>query len=105
MLNDISAQAALVRDGEVSALELVDAVITHLEAAREPNVLVHEEFEAARAAACAPTLGGPLAGVPFLLKDLAHPQAGVPEYMGRGHCALTSLRRRRGRSSATWLRG
>jgi amidase len=45
-------------------------------------VLVHEEFEAARAAASAPDLAGPLAGVPFLLKDLGQPQAGLPEYMG-----------------------
>jgi amidase len=82
MLKDISAQAALVRGGEVSAPELVEVAIARLEGARELNVLVHEEFEAARAAASAPSLSGPLAGVPFLLKDLGHPQAGVPEYMG-----------------------
>jgi amidase len=66
----------------VSALELVDAAIACLEGARELNVLVHEQFEAARAAAAAPGLDGPLAGVPFLLKDLGQPQAGLPEYMG-----------------------
>jgi amidase len=91
MWKDITAQAALVRDGEVSALELVDAAIVRLERARELNVLVHEQFEAARAAASAPGRDGPLAGVPFLLKDLGQPQAGVPEYMGsralRGHVA------------------
>ena len=53
-----------------------------LEARRDLNVLVHEQFEAARAAAADPHLGGPLAGVPFLLKDLGEPQAGMPEYMG-----------------------
>jgi amidase len=82
MFMDIGAQAALVRSGEMSAVELVEATIARLEGARELNVLVHEQFEAARAAASAPGLSGPLAGVPFLLKDLAHPQAGVPEYMG-----------------------
>jgi amidase len=82
MSKDITAQAALVRGGEVSALELVEAAIARLEGARELNVLVHEEFEAARAAASAPSPGGPLAGVPFLLKDLGQPQAGMPEYMG-----------------------
>jgi amidase len=82
MLKDVTEQAALVRGGEVSALELVEAAIARLECARELNVLVHEEFEAARAAAAEPGLGGPLAGVPFLLKDLGQPQAGVPEYMG-----------------------
>ena len=77
MLMDISAQAALVRGGEVSALELVEAAIARLEGARELNVLVHEQFEAARAAAAAPNSSGPLAGVPFLLKDLGQPQAGL----------------------------
>ena len=72
-----------MRDGEVSALELVDAAIARLEGAPELNVLVHADFEAARAAAARRPRGdGPLAGVPFLLKDLGEPQAGVPERMG-----------------------
>jgi amidase len=91
MRKDITEQAALVRGGEVSALELVDAAITRLEGWVELNVLVHEEFEAARAAASAPRPTGPLAGVPFLLKDLGQAQAGRPEYMGsralRNHVA------------------
>ena len=82
MRKDITEQAALVRGGEVSALELVDAAIVALEGARELNVLVHEQFESARAAASGPLGDGPLAGVPFLVKDLAEPQAGVPERMG-----------------------
>lgn len=70
MRKDLTEQAALVRSGAVSALELVDAAIACLEGARELNVLVHEEFDAAREAA-AGSLGeeGLLAGVPFLLKD------------------------------------
>jgi amidase len=82
MRKDITEQAALVRSGEASALELVDAAIVALEGARELNVLVHEQFESARAAASGPLGDGPLAGVPFLVKDLAEPQAGVPERMG-----------------------
>jgi amidase len=82
MWKDVTEQAALVRSGEVSALELVEAAIARLEGARELNVLVHEQFEAARAAAAHPGLDGPLAGVPFLLKDLGEPQAGIPEYRG-----------------------
>jgi amidase len=82
MRKDLTAQAALVRSGAVSALELVEAAIARLEGASELNVLVHQQFDAARHAA-AGTLGdAPLAGVPFLLKDLAEPQAGVPERMG-----------------------
>jgi len=82
MRNDLTEQAALVRSRAVSPLELVDAAIARLEGARELNVLVHEQFEAARAAAIRPLGDGPLAGVPFLLKDLAEPQAGLPERMG-----------------------
>jgi amidase len=79
---DVSGQAELVRRGQVSALELVDAAIDRLQSAPELNVLVHEQFDAARAAASRPLPSGPLAGVPFLLKDLAEPQAGLPERMG-----------------------
>ncbi|MGA9858837.1 MAG: amidase, partial [Solirubrobacteraceae bacterium] len=83
---DATEQARLVRDGEVSAVELMDAAIARLQSARELNVLVHADFDAARAAADAvprePPPGQPLAGVPFLLKDLGEPQAGLPEMMG-----------------------
>jgi amidase len=82
MRKDLTEQAALVRSGDVSALELVDAAIARLDGAGELNVLVHRQFEAAREAASRPLAGGPLAGVPFLLKDLAEPQAGEPERMG-----------------------
>jgi amidase len=82
MWNDATEQARLVRDGEVSSLELVDAAIARLEGAAELNVLVHEEFEAARSAAASGARSGPLAGVPFLLKDLGEPQVGLPERMG-----------------------
>ena len=51
MVKDVTEQAALVRRGEVSAHELVDAAIARLEQKRELNVLVHEQFEAARAEA------------------------------------------------------
>ncbi len=82
MWKDATEQARLVRDGEVSAVELVDAAISRLESAPELNVLVHADFDAARAAAAGHRGDGPLAGVPFLLKDLGEPQAGLPERMG-----------------------
>jgi amidase len=74
-------QAALVRAGEVSATELVEAAITRIDATRGLGAIIHEDAEAALARAAGP-LSGPLAGVPFLLKDLGEPQAGVPERMG-----------------------
>ncbi len=82
MGKDVTEQAALVRSGEVSAAELVEAAIAGLEGAPELNILVDEQFEGARAAAAGPLSDGPLAGVPFLLKDLGEPQAGRPERMG-----------------------
>lgn len=82
MAKDMTEQAALVRAGSVSATELVDAAIARLEGARELNVLVHEQFDDARERAARPLDEGPLAGVPFLVKDLAEPQASLPERMG-----------------------
>lgn len=97
MWKDAIEQARLVRDGEVSAVELVDAAIARLESAPELNVLVHADFEAARAAAAGlreHEPRPPLAGVPFLLKDLGEPQAGLPERMGsralRDHVAANT---------------
>jgi amidase len=82
MRKDLTEQAALVRSGAVSPVELVEAAIARLEGASELNAIVHEQFDAARQAATGAPGGGPLPGVPFLLKDLAEPQAGVPERMG-----------------------
>lgn len=68
---DATAQAELVARGELSALELVDAAIARVEALEpELHALAATDFEAARDRAKA-GLDGPLAGVPFLIKDLA----------------------------------
>lgn len=87
MALDLCDQARLVREGALSARELVQAAIERLQAGRELNVLVDEQFEQALAAAervRIPRDGSapPLAGVPFLLKDLGEPQRGRPERMG-----------------------
>jgi amidase len=82
MWMDATEQARLVRDGEISAVELVEAAIARLEGAPELNVLVHADFETARDVAAGRLVDGPLTGVPFLLKDLGEPQAGRPERMG-----------------------
>ncbi len=76
-----------MRSGEVSAVALVTDAIERLQAGADLNVLVDEQFDMALAAARAidATPQGeraPLAGVPFLLKDLGEPQAGRPERMG-----------------------
>jgi amidase len=79
---DATAQAAAVRDGTVSARELVDAAIARAEQ-RNPalNAIIHERFERARREAARPA-DGPFAGVPIVVKDLDGPLAGEPYHLG-----------------------
>jgi amidase len=75
---DATAQAELVRRGEVTALELVEAAIRNIEALNPTlNAVVRPLFDSAVAAAKgAPS--GPFGGVPYLVKDLAIEVAGAP---------------------------
>jgi amidase len=76
---DATAQALLVRRGEVKAIELVDAAIERIERLNPVlNAVVTPMFDLARKAASGPLPNGPFAGVPFLLKDLVAEYAGVP---------------------------
>ncbi len=87
---DAIGQAALVAAGEITATALLEAAILRLEAARPLNAVITDLFE--RGLAQAGALdgsrllrggeAGPLAGVPFLLKDLSASLAGAPEAMG-----------------------
>lgn len=81
---DATAQAELVRRGEVSPLELVDAAIARIERLDpEINAVPIRLFREARAAARSVDLpSGPFRGVPFLLKDAGTSLAGQPYYMG-----------------------
>lgn len=79
---DALAQAELVRAGEVTATELVEAAIRRIEAARGLNAVVTPLFEAALEDARRLLPDSPLAGVPFLVKDLGAEMAGVPETAG-----------------------
>ncbi|MCV7177992.1 amidase [Mycolicibacterium sphagni] len=87
---DAIGQAALAAAGDLSALELLDAAIARTEAARGLNAVITDLFERGREQAVAldesGTLrsgaAGPLAGVPFLLKDLGASLAGAREAMG-----------------------
>jgi Asp-tRNA(Asn)/Glu-tRNA(Gln) amidotransferase A subunit family amidase len=75
---DATAQAALVRDGEISPHELVEQAIAGIETLNPGlNAVVMPLFEKARAEArTAPA--GPFRGVPYLLKDLALVSRGDP---------------------------
>ena len=73
---DALGQAELVRKKEVSAAELVEAAIARIEGLNPRlNAVVTPMYEHARARAQSPG-AGPLAGVPFLLKDLLAEYAG-----------------------------
>ena len=99
---DAVAQAGLVASGEMSATELLEAAIVRLEATRELNAVIADLFDRGRQQAAALDASGvvrnggsgPLAGIPFLLKDLGASLAGAPEAMGsralRTHVATES---------------
>jgi amidase len=79
---DATEQARLVRQKEVSALELVEAAIERIEAINPRiNAVITPMYEQARAAAQSPA-DGTFAGVPFLIKDLLASYAGVPMAAG-----------------------
>jgi amidase len=80
---DATAQAALVRQGQVTPLELVDAAIGRIEALDPKlNAVVTRAFEHARASAVNPALAdGAFKGVPFLIKDLLE-YPGLPYMAG-----------------------
>eukprot|EP00439_Symbiodinium_sp_Y106_P089750 s1_g2286.t1 len=70
---DGMAQADLVRRGEVTPLELVDAAISRIEKINPTiNAVVHTRFDKARALATSTDIpDGPFKGVPYLIKDLS----------------------------------
>ena len=80
---DATAQAELVRSGEASPLELVDAAIERIERLNPRlNAVIHERFDKARAEAQDGPPDGPFRGVPFVLKDLDGYSEGDPYYGG-----------------------
>lgn len=99
---DALGQGELLSSGALSALELLEAAILRTEATRGLNAVITDLFDRGRRQAAAldaaGTLrggaAGPLAGVPFLLKDLGASLAGAPEAMGsralRTHVATQS---------------
>jgi amidase len=87
--HDATGLATLVRAGEVTPVELVEAAIARVEAVDpQLNAVIHPRFERARdeAARMRPGAGSgggpPFAGVPFLVKDVTCHQAGEPFHEG-----------------------
>jgi amidase len=82
-LLDATAQAELVRSGEVTPLELVEAAIERIERVDpQLNAVVHRRFEKALEEAKGPLPDGPFRGVPFMVKDLWSSTAGDPMHNG-----------------------
>ena len=76
---DATDQAALVRRGDVSALELVEGAIERIQRLNpELNAVVTPLFEHARETAMTAVQDGPFTGVPYLLKDLVVEIEGTP---------------------------
>ena len=79
--------ADLVRRGEVSAAEVVEAAIERIEAHNPAlNAVVHKAYDEARAAARGPLPDGPFKGAPLLVKDLLIAVAGWPRTSGSRFC-------------------
>ena len=82
---DAVGHAELVRRGEATPAELVEAAIARIEGWNPSlNAVIAPLFDAGRAAARGALPDGPLRGVPFLLKDLTAQQAGTPFWCGNG---------------------
>ena len=75
---DAMGQAALVREGQATASELVEAAIERIERHNPAvNAVVTKMYDLALERASQPLPGGPLAGAPFLLKDFLAEYGGV----------------------------
>lgn len=79
LAHDAVGLAALIRRGEVTAGEALEAALM-LADERNPrlNAIIHRMDEEARRALAGGLPDGPLRGVPFLLKDLGVPLKGQP---------------------------
>ena len=101
--HDATALAALIRTKEVSAVEVIDTAIARAQAVNASiNAIVEPLYDQARQAALHPG-DGPLAGVPWAVKDLGHPIAGgAPD---RRQPRLPGLRARSRRRLGPALQG
>lgn len=81
---DATAQADLVRRGDVTPAELVEAALARIDTLNpDLNAVIFDRSDKARAEAVDPALAdGPFRGVPFLLKDAVAHSAGDPYHCG-----------------------
>jgi amidase len=82
---DATAQADLVRSGEASPAELVEAAIARIETLNpQLDAVIRTRYDQARERASGPLPEAPFRGVPILLKDLGCLVAGEPTAFGLG---------------------
>ena len=75
--------AELVRQKQVSPLEVVEAAVERIERYNPAlNAVIYKMYESARETAKKPLPDGPFAGVPMLLKDLLATVEGIPTSSG-----------------------
>jgi amidase len=80
---DACGLAELIKQGEVSPVELAETAIERIERLNpELNAVVHRCYDRALERAQKADRSTPFAGVPMLLKDLLSPLAGVPYTSG-----------------------
>ena len=80
---DACAQAELVRSGQASPAELIDAAVDRIERVNPVlNAVIHPRFDKARTEAAGPLPDGPFRGVPLLVKDLGCQTDGDPYHCG-----------------------
>ena len=80
---DAVGLSGLVRSKQVSPRDLLEEAVTRCDRADpELNAVVYRMDGEALAAAASTDLNAPLAGVPFLVKDLGPPLAGAPQTSG-----------------------
>jgi amidase len=81
--HDALALAGLVRQGQITPVELCEAAIERIEKINpEINAVILPMYEQGRRAASSSVPGGPFAGVPILIKDLEYAYSGVPMSSG-----------------------
>lgn len=80
---DAVGLAEMIRNGELSPVELIDDTIERIERLNpQVNAVIHPAFEKARAAAAGDLPDGPFRGVPMLMKDLWPAEKGEPFHQG-----------------------
>lgn len=88
---DAIGLAQLVHNGEVTAIELLEAAIDRIERHNPAlNAVVHKAYDEARAVAAGPLPEGRFTGVPFLIKDLGAQVKGWPRTSGSNYAQVAA---------------